>query len=139
VTENIENIVRMIGTIIDNGHAYAADGDVYFNVPSLDGYGQLSGRKMVGAAVSRALCPLPFALSVSSVSPSSVCLSSPYSPSSHPRRVHSVQDDNRAGERVAVDERKKNSADFALWKVRSESRLPFTSKCLAMRWHPPRG
>ena len=28
------------------------------------------------------------------------------------------QDDNRAGERVAVDSRKKNSADFALWKVR---------------------
>jgi cysteinyl-tRNA synthetase len=26
-------------------------------------------------------------------------------------------DDNRAGERVAVDERKKNPADFALWKV----------------------
>lgn len=27
-----------------------------------------------------------------------------------------VQDDNRAGERVAVDERKRNPADFALWK-----------------------
>jgi cysteinyl-tRNA synthetase len=26
--------------------------------------------------------------------------------------------DNRAGERVAVDERKKNPADFALWKVK---------------------
>lgn len=26
-------------------------------------------------------------------------------------------EDNRAGERVAVDSRKKNSADFALWKV----------------------
>jgi len=26
-------------------------------------------------------------------------------------------DDNRAGERVAVDERKRNPADFALWKV----------------------
>jgi hypothetical protein len=34
---------------------------------------------------------------------------------SPPRRV---QDDNRAGERVAVDTRKQNSADFALWKVR---------------------
>ena len=27
-------------------------------------------------------------------------------------------DDNRAGERVAVDERKRNPADFALWKVK---------------------
>lgn len=28
-------------------------------------------------------------------------------------------EDNRAGERVAVDSRKKNPADFALWKVAS--------------------
>lgn len=27
-------------------------------------------------------------------------------------------EDNRAGERVVVDERKRNPADFALWKVR---------------------
>lgn len=27
-------------------------------------------------------------------------------------------EDNRAGERVAVDSRKRNPADFALWKVR---------------------
>lgn len=27
-------------------------------------------------------------------------------------------EDNRAGERVAVDTRKKHPADFALWKVR---------------------
>lgn len=27
-------------------------------------------------------------------------------------------EDNRAGERVAVDTRKRNPADFALWKVR---------------------
>lgn len=27
-------------------------------------------------------------------------------------------EDNRAGERVAVDSRKQNPADFALWKVR---------------------
>ena len=27
-------------------------------------------------------------------------------------------DGNRAGERVAVDSRKRNPADFALWKVR---------------------
>ena len=28
-------------------------------------------------------------------------------------------DENRAGERVTVDSRKRNSADFALWKVRA--------------------
>lgn len=28
-----------------------------------------------------------------------------------------VQEDNRAGERVAVDERKRGAADFALWKA----------------------
>jgi cysteinyl-tRNA synthetase len=28
-----------------------------------------------------------------------------------------LQEDNRAGERVAVDERKRGAADFALWKA----------------------
>lgn len=30
-------------------------------------------------------------------------------------------EDNRAGERVAVDSRKRNPADFALWKVKKPS------------------
>lgn len=34
-------------------------------------------------------------------------------------------DDNRAGERVAVDERKRNPADFALWKVQKMYATPF--------------
>ena len=32
-------------------------------------------------------------------------------------------EDNRAGERVAVDSRKRNPADFALWKVNIVWRL----------------
>jgi len=71
-TEHVGDIIDTIQRIIDNGHGYAVDGDVYFNVPSLQDYGRLSGRK---------------------------------------------QDDNRAGERVAVDARKKSPADFALWKA----------------------
>lgn len=31
-----------------------------------------------------------------------------------------AQEDNRAGERVAVDSRKRNSADFVLWKSAKE-------------------
>eukprot|EP00959_Pyramimonas_sp_CCMP1952_P085786 1794565-Pyramimonas_sp.AAC.1 len=88
VTENIENIIKMIGTIIDNDHAYPLDGDVYFNVPSLDGYGALSGRNL---------------------------------------------EDNRAGERVSVDTRKKNSADFALWKGAKEGEVQWDSP-----WGPGR-
>ena len=34
----------MIGTLIDKGHAYAAEGHVLFNVPSMPDYGQLSRR-----------------------------------------------------------------------------------------------
>lgn len=37
------------------------------------------------------------------------------------------QDDNRAGERVAVDERKKNPADFALWKTAKPGEPTWTS------------
>ncbi|KAK3276672.1 hypothetical protein CYMTET_15276 [Cymbomonas tetramitiformis] len=88
VTESIPSIVAMIGTIIDNGHAYAVDGDVYFNVPSLNEYGVLSGRNT---------------------------------------------EDNRAGERVSVDARKKHPADFALWKAAKEGEISWESP-----WGPGR-
>ena len=72
-TGHIDDIVALIQRIIANGHAYALpNGDVYFEVATLPGYGRLSGRQ---------------------------------------------DEDNRAGERVAVDTRKRGAADFALWKV----------------------
>lgn len=37
-------------------------------------------------------------------------------------------EDNRAGERVAVDSRKQNPADFALWKVRQHYMLYFCNQ-----------
>ncbi len=46
VSDNIEGIVAMTATLIEKGHAYAVDGDVYFAVDSFDRYGQLSGRKL---------------------------------------------------------------------------------------------
>ncbi len=71
-TESITSMVRIIGQLIDSGHAYAADnGDVYYSVKSFADYGKLSGRKV---------------------------------------------DELRAGERVAVDEYKRDPLDFVLWK-----------------------
>ncbi|KAB7739216.1 cysteine--tRNA ligase [Parvibaculum sedimenti] len=43
-TETIPGMIAMLETLIANGHAYAADGHVLFNVPSYPEYGQLSGR-----------------------------------------------------------------------------------------------
>ena len=71
VSTHIQEIIDLTQKIIDNGHGYEVDGDVYFSIDSFPEYGKLSGRKL---------------------------------------------EDNRAGERVAVDERKKNPFDFALWK-----------------------
>jgi cysteinyl-tRNA synthetase len=59
---------------MENGKAYAIEGDVYFSVDSYPEYLCLSGRKL---------------------------------------------DHNLAGVRVAIDTRKRNPADFALWKVNS--------------------
>jgi cysteinyl-tRNA synthetase len=45
-TETIDAIVALIGTLIESGHAYAVEGDVYFSVRSFPGYGTLSHRRL---------------------------------------------------------------------------------------------
>ena len=45
-TESIPQIIEIIETLIDRDLAYAVDGDVYFSVRALEGYGKLSGRKL---------------------------------------------------------------------------------------------
>ena len=45
-SETIGPIVDYIQTLIDRGHAYAVDGDVYFRVRSDPGYGTLSHRQL---------------------------------------------------------------------------------------------
>jgi cysteinyl-tRNA synthetase len=68
-SETIDGIVALIADLVARGHAYAADGDVYFAVRSYPGYGELSHRKIdqmdqgegvEGAARKRD--PLDFAL-----------------------------------------------------------------------------
>ena len=44
-TESIDAIVRFIGELVDSGHAYPVDGDVYFRVASDPGYGRLSRQR----------------------------------------------------------------------------------------------
>jgi len=71
-TDTIDSMLRIIGRLIESGHAYAADnGDVFYSVKSFPEYGKLSGRKV---------------------------------------------DELRAGERVAIDEHKRDPLDFVLWK-----------------------
>jgi len=43
-TKHIAEIIRMCETLIEGGHAYAAEGHVLFDVASYPAYGQLSGR-----------------------------------------------------------------------------------------------
>ena len=45
-TETIPEIVAFIEELIARGHAYQANGDVYFSVASLAEYGQLSGARL---------------------------------------------------------------------------------------------
>ncbi|HEV7772924.1 MAG TPA: cysteine--tRNA ligase [Conexibacter sp.] len=68
-SETIDEIVELIQALIDRGHAYAADGDVYFDVRSYPEYGELSHRQVddmdqgegiEGASLKRD--PLDFAL-----------------------------------------------------------------------------
>ena len=68
-TEHISEIVELISSIIDRGHAYAVDGDVYFDVQSFPSYGCLISQSLdelqSGARIDvdlRKKHPLDFAL-----------------------------------------------------------------------------
>ena len=71
-SETMAEIVELIGDLIERGHAYAVDGDVYFSVRSYPEYGELSHRDV---------------------------------------------DEMDQGEGVEGAERKRDPADFALWKA----------------------
>ena len=47
-TEEIPRIVELIRTLVDGGHAYPANGDVYFRVQRAPEYGKLSHRSLEG-------------------------------------------------------------------------------------------
>jgi len=68
-TEHIREMIDVIKGLMDKGHAYVVDGDVYFRVASFKGYGKLSKRNLedlkAGARVEvdeRKQDPLDFAL-----------------------------------------------------------------------------
>jgi len=69
VTEHIDEIIKMVETLVQKGFAYESAGSVYFDVQSFEGYGKLSGRSLedmkAGARVEVDVTkrhPLDFAL-----------------------------------------------------------------------------
>lgn len=68
-TENIDAIIDIISKLEEKGHAYAVDGDVYFNTKSFEPYGKLSHHNLedleTGARIDvddRKKDPMDFAL-----------------------------------------------------------------------------
>ncbi len=55
-TEQIDNMLAMIDTLIKKGHAYEVDGSVFFETKTFDGYGKLSKKNIedleAGARIS---------------------------------------------------------------------------------------
>lgn len=45
-TQEIDAMIKLVSTLIEKGHAYEVEGDVYFAVRSYDKYGQLSHRNV---------------------------------------------------------------------------------------------
>src|SRR5690625_1416980 len=69
VMNHMDDIVKFIEVLIEKGHAYESDGDVYFKTRSYDGYGKLSQQSVndlkVGARIDageKKEDPLDFAL-----------------------------------------------------------------------------
>jgi cysteinyl-tRNA synthetase len=46
VSQCIDEILGLIGKLVERGHAYESEGSVWFSVPSDPSYGQLSGQKV---------------------------------------------------------------------------------------------
>lgn len=86
VSDHLEQIFAMIQKLIDNGHAYQSEGDVYFQVDTFSDYGKLSHRDM-------------------------------------------SQHEEGASERLDTKQqtRKKNAADFALWKGVADDQVGWDS------------
>ncbi len=68
-TEYVPRMIELVQALLDGGHAYVVDGDVYFSVASFPEYGKLSGRDLEdlesGARIAvsdRKRDPLDFAL-----------------------------------------------------------------------------
>ena len=45
-TDHIEDMIKVIQTLIEKGHAYEVDGTVYYDVTTFPGYGKLSGNTL---------------------------------------------------------------------------------------------
>jgi cysteinyl-tRNA synthetase len=52
-TEHIPQMLALIQTLVDKGHAYVSEGSVYFNIASFPPYGRLSGVRPEEAAEAR--------------------------------------------------------------------------------------
>ncbi|MBN1147834.1 MAG: cysteine--tRNA ligase [Anaerolineales bacterium] len=68
-TQEIDQIIQMVSKLVEKGHAYQVDGDVYFRVQGDADYGKLSGRRLedmqAGARIDvdeRKEHPMDFAL-----------------------------------------------------------------------------
>ena len=90
VMENIEEIIAFVQTLIEKGHAYESEGDVYFKTESFKDYGHLSDQSLedllVGASerldqavAERKANPLDFAL-WKTAKPREIAWDSPWGP-----------------------------------------------------------
>lgn len=90
VMENIEEIIAFVQTLIEKGHAYESEGDVYFKTDSFKDYGHLSDQSLedllVGASerldqvvAERKANPLDFAL-WKTAKPGEIAWDSPWGP-----------------------------------------------------------
>jgi len=74
-TEHMAEMIALISVLLEKGHAYCVDGDVYFAINNFHQYGGLSGRNL---------------------------------------------EEMIAGARVDINDKKKNTLDFVLWKNSKE-------------------
>ena len=115
----VDEIVELIAELLERGHAYAVDGDVYFRVRSLPSYGELShrdvdqmdqGEGLEGASLKED--PLDFALWKARKPMEDTCVGRAVGRRA-PRLAHRVLRDGRGDARLAVrDPRRRQRPDL---------------------------
>ena len=142
-TQEINTMIELVEHLIETGHAYESDGDVYFSVRTFDEYGKLSGRNIDDAQAGhrelRGDAATREATTKNAITKGSTTNSKLKAENNDGDSgiESSVGDSDEAESSATLKDRKRDPLDFALWKAAKPGEPAWDSPWGAGRpgWH----